>query len=93
MVPYNFSYYAASLPFGYLFNVWIKKRHTGWWQKYALGLTTAFQIALALSAIVIFFAVEYKPKSLNWWGNEVSYAGVDGSDECILKYVPEGGHF
>lgn len=93
LAPYNFSYYASCLWVAGFFNVYVKRRFAGWWQKYALVMTTAFQVGLALSAIVIFFAVQFNPITLSWWGNNVPYAGVDGNDGCILKYVADGEHF
>lgn len=32
---------------------------------------------IALSGIIIFFAVQYNDYSISWWGNNVPYAGVD----------------
>lgn len=93
LAPYNFSYFMPCLLVGYFFNVYVKNRYTAWWQKYALPLTTAFQVAIAISAIIIFFAVEWVERDLTWWGNTVSSAGVDGQGECILKYVEDGSHF
>ncbi|ROV94784.1 hypothetical protein VMCG_08848 [Cytospora schulzeri] len=87
LAPYNFSFYATCLWVAGFFNVYVKRRFRGWWQKYALVMTTAFQVGLALSAIVIFFAVQFNPVNISWWGNNVPFAGVDGSDECILKYA------
>lgn len=33
---------------------------------------------VAFGGIIIFFAVQYHEKDINWWGNSVSYAGTDG---------------
>ncbi|ROW08766.1 hypothetical protein VPNG_06405 [Cytospora leucostoma] len=93
LAPYNMTYFTTCVWVAWLFNVYIKKRYAGWWQKYALVMTTALNVGLALSAIVIFFAVQFKPKNISWWGNNVPYAGIDGNDECILKTVPASGHF
>lgn len=93
LAPYNMTYLTTCIWVAWLFNVYIKKRYPGWWQKYALVLTTSLNVGVALSAIIIFFAVQYKPKNISWWGNNVPYAGVDGSDGCILKTLPDGGHF
>lgn len=93
MAPYNLTYLWGSVVFGWIFNVHIKSRYMAWWQKYAYVLTTAFQVGLALSAIVIFFAVQWKAVNVDWWGNNVSYAGVDGTGLCPLRTVPNGSHF
>ncbi|KAL1969891.1 hypothetical protein VTN77DRAFT_7400 [Rasamsonia byssochlamydoides] len=90
--PYNISYVWPSLLVGFAFNYYIKRRYTGWWQKYAYVLTSSFSAAIAIAAIVIFFALEYHGVALNWWGNTVPYAGCD-SNQCPLKAIPESGHF
>ncbi|KAK9233999.1 hypothetical protein V1525DRAFT_414509, partial [Lipomyces kononenkoae] len=57
-------------------------RYLAWWEKYNYVLSSALDAGVAFSAIIIFFAVNYHPKKLNWWGNTVSYAGVDDSRFC-----------
>lgn len=79
--------------FGYVFNVFIKNRHTAWWQKYALTMTTGFQVGIVVAAIVIFFAFDWKIVNLDWWGNDVAFAGVDGSGSCAIMSVAPGEHF
>lgn len=93
LAPYNNSYYIAGLYPAVLFNVLVKRRYLGWWQKYALVLTTAFQVAIALAALVIFFSTAYHPVTLDWWGNSVPYAGVDGGGSCVIRDIPAVGHF
>ena len=88
--PYNFTYVIAPLIVGTVFNFYIKRHYLAWWEKYAYVLTSSFGAALAISAVIIFFAVEYHPVSVNWWGNSVSFAGCDDSG-CTLKAVPAGG--
>lgn len=92
LAPYNNSYFITGLYPAVFFNVYIKKRYQEWWQKYALVLTTSFQVALALSALIIFFSVSYHPVTIDWWGNDVSFAGIDGAS-CALKAIPAAGHF
>ncbi|GLA62264.1 hypothetical protein AtubIFM55763_003577 [Aspergillus tubingensis] len=88
--PYNVTYAWCPMVVGFIFNYWIKRRWQAWWEKYAYVFTTAMSCGVAISAIIIFFAVEYKEVDLNWWGNEVSYAGCD-NDGCTLLAIPEGG--
>ncbi|OJZ90815.1 hypothetical protein ASPFODRAFT_179853 [Aspergillus luchuensis CBS 106.47] len=88
--PYNVTYAWCPMVVGFIFNYWIKRRWQAWWEKYAYVFTTAMSCGVAISAIIIFFAVEYKEVNLNWWGNEVSYAGCD-NDGCTLLAIPEGG--
>ncbi|AOW01380.1 OPT oligopeptide transporter protein-domain-containing protein [Yarrowia lipolytica] len=42
--------------------------------------------------IVIFFTVQYNDHALNWWGNSVSYAGMDGQGVSTPQ-LPENGYF
>ncbi|KAJ5752388.1 OPT oligopeptide transporter [Penicillium odoratum] len=88
--PYNLTYAVAPLLVGTVFNFYIKRHYLAWWEKYAYVLTSSFGAALAISAVIIFFAVEYHPVSVKWWGNSVSYAGCDDSG-CTLLAVPAGG--
>ncbi|KAI3082272.1 hypothetical protein CBS147353_2683 [Aspergillus niger] len=90
IAPYNVTYAWCPMVVGFIFNYWIKRRWQAWWEKYAYVFTTAMSCGVAISAIIIFFAVEYKEVDLNWWGNEVSYAGCD-NDGCALLAIPGGG--
>ena len=97
LAPYNLSYQWPCLMASWFFNYYMKRRNINWWQKYAYVLTSSFATAIALSAVVIFFSVQYVPKNINWWGNTVSYAGVDGGGStvasCALRSVPSSGTF
>lgn len=56
---------------------------------------------LVFSAIIIFFAVQYKDTQLSWWGNNVPYAGVDAIGLPIRNitdlpkgyFGPDPGHY
>ena len=56
-----------------IFNKIIYKRSYAWWAKYNYVLAAALDTGLALSGIVIFFAVIYGPNVQfpDWWGNTV----------------------
>ncbi|OOF98977.1 hypothetical protein ASPCADRAFT_127562 [Aspergillus carbonarius ITEM 5010] len=90
LAPYNVTYAWTPMVVGFIFNFWIKRRWQAWWEKYAYVFTSAMSCGVAISAIVIFFAVEYHAVNVNWWGNEVSYVGCD-NDACPLLNIPEGG--
>jgi len=47
------------------------------WERYNYVLAAALNAGLVLASIIIFFSVEYNPKEINWWGNNVSYLGQD----------------
>lgn len=71
---------------------WLPRRNLAWWTKYTYVLSAALTAGVAISALVMFFAVDYHPKTVEWWGNTVSSAGVDGSSVGILP-IPERGYF
>ena len=54
--------------------------------------TNSIELA-AFSAIILFFAVQYSPKPLVWWGNTVSGSGVDGMGIATIFPIPAGGYF
>ncbi|KAK9475589.1 hypothetical protein V1514DRAFT_323021, partial [Lipomyces japonicus] len=56
-------------------------------------LSSGLSAGVAFSGILIFLALQYHPKSLTWWGNTVSYAGVDGAGTATLKPLPARGYF
>lgn len=62
------------------------------WQ-YNFVTSAAFSCAVAISGIVIFFALQISDIELNWWGNSVVGEGCDGSGGCVLKVLPEGEYF
>lgn len=81
---------------------YIKKYYLTWWSKYTNILGAGLTAGVAFSSIIIFFAVQYKDKNLTWWGNTVSYNGLDGSGPGGLNatlsapggyFGPRVGHF
>ncbi|KAK2061421.1 OPT oligopeptide transporter [Colletotrichum caudatum] len=90
--PSNMSYKTPGFILGYIFMYWLPRHRLAWWEKYNYVLSAALTAGVAVSALVMFFAVGYNPVSLKWWGNTVSSAGVDGSQIGILP-IPERGYF
>lgn len=76
--PYNMSYFLPGLYVCFAFNHYIKRKYTAWWEKYNYILSSGLDAGVAFGGVIIFFAVQYKEKDVNWWGNLVSYSGVDG---------------
>ena len=72
---------------------WIQKHKTAWFERYNYTLSAALTAGVAVSALVMFFAVGYHPKNLSWWGNDVPWAGVDGSSVGILPIPADRGYF
>lgn len=93
--PYNLSYYTSGVYASFAFMVLIRKRYQAWWEKYNYVLSGALDAGVAFSSIIIFFAVQYNEKTLNWWGNMVSYQGIEGGGGQRTLYnateqAPEG---
>lgn len=85
-VPYGFTYMLPPLYLAFIFNWWINRRYTGWWLRYNYLLAASFSIGLALSAIFIFFTLQFHDVTakFSWWGNTVPYAGVDFNGPTLL---------
>ncbi|KAJ0306310.1 hypothetical protein COL516b_004768 [Colletotrichum fioriniae] len=90
--PSNLSYKTPGFILGYIFMYWLPRHRLAWWEKYNYVLSAALTAGVAVSALVMFFAVGYNPIAFKWWGNTVSGAGVDGSQIGILP-IPERGYF
>ncbi|KAJ5902554.1 OPT oligopeptide transporter [Penicillium taxi] len=88
--PYNLTYVIAPLIVGFVFNYYIKRHYLAWWEKYAYVLTSSFGAAIAISGIIIFFAVQYHEVDISWWGNNVPFAGCDNSG-CARLPIPATG--
>ena len=56
------------------------------------SVTSSLTAGVAICALIKFFAVDYNPISVKWWGNTVSGAGVDGSGVGIFP-IPARGYF
>lgn len=91
--PYNISYFTTAFYISFIFMCLIRRYYVSWFEKYTYVLASGFSAGLALSGIVIFFAVQFKPVDLTWWGNTVSTAGIDGDDTRRLMDLPEKGFF
>ncbi|KAI0776985.1 OPT oligopeptide transporter [Trametes elegans] len=75
---------------GFVFNYVIRRRHFSWWTKYNYILSAGLDSGVAVSIIVVYFALQYPDNGaigLNtiqaWWGNTVSVNTAD--------YGPRGG--
>lgn len=91
--PYNLSYYTTAFYVSLFFMFYIRKNYVLWFQKYTYVLASGLSAGIALSAIVIFFAVQFHPVEFSWWGNNVSTKGIDGDPTFRYKEIPEVGYF
>lgn len=90
--PYNMSYVWPSVPIAYFSWIYLKSRYVGLWSKYNFVLSAAWSCGIAISGVIIFFSLQYRNKPLNWWGNEVSEQGCEGS-ACKLLQLGDGEYF
>ncbi|KAK6454841.1 oligopeptide transporter protein [Scheffersomyces xylosifermentans] len=92
--PYNLSYFTGGLYLSYFFMYHVKRNYLLWWEKYNYILTSALSAGVAFSALLIFFAVQYHPHPLVWWGNTVSEMGLEGGNGrqawLDVNSAPEG---
>ncbi|CAN6649256.1 oligopeptide transporter 2 [Trichomonascus vanleenenianus] len=76
--PLNLTYSLPGLYGSFVFHYYIRRHFTAWWEKYTYVMVAAMTGSTAFCAIIIFFAVQYHPKDVSWWGNNVPFVGVDG---------------
>ncbi|KAF7560314.1 hypothetical protein G7046_g3837 [Stylonectria norvegica] len=84
--------YTSAFAASFIFNKWIKQKYPHWWAKYNYVLSAALDSGLAISAIVIFFALVFPKVTLSWWGNNVQGTTVDGQG-IPWKAMPVNGTF
>ncbi|KAI1490250.1 small oligopeptide transporter [Biscogniauxia mediterranea] len=84
------SWYIVNL----VFNKIIYNRFYAWWTKYNYVLAAALDTGLAISGIVIFFAISYGPNIQfpDWWGNTVWQNTADNNGVPWLP-MPDVGYF
>lgn len=102
--PTNLSYLTGGLYIGYAMMHYVRIKYEAWWQKYNYLLGSGIDAGIAFSSIIIYFAVQYHEKDLNWWGNNVPYDGLDyalkdSASRLNISSAPDGyigprkGHF
>ncbi|OMP82651.1 putative oligopeptide transporter [Diplodia seriata] len=87
----NFSVWAVVC---WLFNDFIRTRHSAWWKKYTMTLSAALDSGVAVGVVIVFFGVIYPGfnKGFSWWGTEVFKQGCDWH-ACSYKTVEPGDYF
>jgi hypothetical protein len=61
--------------------------------QYNYILSAAFSVGIAISALAMFFGLQYHDINLDWWGNRVPYEGCDGTQSCFLKILAQNEYF
>jgi len=84
---------------GFVFQYVIRRRHFSWWTKYNYVLSAGLDAGVAVSAVLIFFILQYpmngdigKTTVQAWWGNNVMWETADGKGTPLLT-VKEGEFF
>lgn len=90
--PYNMSMHLPGLIITWVSWAVIKPRFLAFWARYNYILYSAFTTGVAVSAIIIFFALQIPGKEVVWWGNNVPFEGCDQSG-CRRLEIPEVGYF
>ncbi|KAJ4859625.1 OPT oligopeptide transporter protein domain-containing protein [Trichoderma breve] len=67
-------------------------RFVSFWSKYNFVLSAAWSCGIAISGIIIFFALQYTDVQFHWWGNMASDMGCEGKG-CTLKHLAPGEYF
>ncbi|KYK60626.1 oligopeptide transporter protein [Drechmeria coniospora] len=93
--PTNLTYFTGGLYFSFIFMYYLKRHKTAWWEKYNYVLSAALTGSVAFSGIIIFFAVQYHPQAVNWWGSNVLSATIDGGagQTALITELPAKGYF
>jgi OPT family small oligopeptide transporter len=79
---------------GYIFNRVIRKRYMGWWSTYNYLTSAALDSGLAISTIVIFFALTMSNTNApDWWGNTAIFNTADFLETAVQKVVNPGEIF
>ncbi len=90
--PYNISYLWPAVPIAFVSWIWVKNRFLGFWSRYNFVLSASFSSAIAISGIIIFFALQYNDTELSWWGNDVVAQGCEAS-ACNRLHLAKGTNF
>ncbi|KAG5645321.1 hypothetical protein DXG03_006510 [Asterophora parasitica] len=80
---------------GFIFQYLIRRRNFSWWTKYNYVLSAALDAGVAISAVLVFFILQY-PKNgdiganniQTWWGNSVYLQTADAKGTPMRKVAP-----
>ncbi|KAJ7323290.1 oligopeptide transporter [Mycena albidolilacea] len=82
---------------GFIFQYVIRRRHFAWWTKYNYVLSAAMDAGVAISAVLIYFCLQYPRNGtigLNtiqaWWGNTVYTKTADWNRTPVISLAENG---
>ncbi|KAM3509506.1 hypothetical protein MY11210_006277 [Beauveria gryllotalpidicola] len=90
--PYSFSFAWGAVPVAWFSWIYIRSRYLAFWSKYNFVLSASFSAAIAISAIVMLFSVQWVDKKVVWWGNSQASVGCEGVP-CTLHRLAPGERF
>ncbi|KGQ03796.1 Oligopeptide transporter 2 [Beauveria bassiana D1-5] len=76
--PNNLSYFTGGVYVSFAFMYYLRRYKTAWWEKYNYLLSAGLTGAVAFCGIILFFAVQYHPKDIHWWGTDIVGNTIDG---------------
>lgn len=94
--PYNLPFWTGGFYASFAFMYYLRRYKTAWWEKYNYVLSAGFTGGMAFSGIIIFFAVQYYPKNIVWWGSTASDNTLDGGADpglILHRELPAKGYF
>ncbi|KKA28128.1 hypothetical protein TD95_000993 [Thielaviopsis punctulata] len=79
---------------GYIFQYYIRKVHTRWWERLNFLTASGLDLGLALATVFVFFAFTLNGiEAPNWWGNRLGRNTLDSKGGAVLVKLPEGQTF
>lgn len=94
--PWNLSYYTSGFYVSLTFMYYMKRYKLAWWEKYNYVMSAGLTGGMAFSAIIIFFAVQWNPIKLDWWGVNIVGQTIDGGggdQKALYTQLPDKGYF
>ncbi|KAH0590028.1 hypothetical protein H2248_000206 [Termitomyces sp. 'cryptogamus'] len=71
------------------------RRYFSWWTKYNYVLSAALDSGVAISILVIFFALQFPKNGTigattlgSWWGNTIPFTGADSKGTPVKVLIP-----
>ncbi|OBT55803.1 hypothetical protein VE04_03961 [Pseudogymnoascus sp. 24MN13] len=86
--------YISWMVVGLIFNHFIRRRFSGWWNNYNYLTSGGMDLGLALCLIIMFFAVSLPGKQFpSWWGIDVVANTLDTQDAAVQTVLAKGEIF
>ncbi|CAK7270265.1 hypothetical protein SEPCBS119000_004002, partial [Sporothrix epigloea] len=93
VTPYNISYIWPAVPIAFVSRIWVRTRFLAFWSRYNYVLSASFSTAIAIVSIIVFFGLDYKNISIDWWGNDATALGCEAVGGCRRLLLADGDHF